>query len=203
MPKGTRKLIPRSEEISGRVSRCERTYSAIKSVKEISPSSERLKKGTGAPPWRDALLLWELSESFLKNGTVRPRKSRQTFSCHLNRCCALQPRGFEMHYTSIPSSDKLVRPMPSIAKSTHLLSLTSAPMAQSCASLISLFTHPWGTYTRCQKPTQFLTNTCPRHSLGELMIQTSRTTFLHSRVGPTTRYEKAPAAHSSMLSSRL
>lgn len=112
MPRGTRKLIPEGEEISGRVPQCERTYSAIKSVKERSPSSERLKKGTKALPWRNALFLWKLSESSLENGTARPIESSQTFPCHLGRCCALQPRSFEIHCTSIPSSDKLVRPMP-------------------------------------------------------------------------------------------
>lgn len=55
MPKGTRNPMPWGAEISGRVPRCERTYSAMKSVKERSPS-ERLKKGIKAPPWRDAAL---------------------------------------------------------------------------------------------------------------------------------------------------
>ena len=128
MPKGTRRLTPWGEEISGRVPRCERTYSVAKSVKERSSSSQRLKKGTKAPPWRNASLLWKLSKLFLENDSVLPTETSQTFPCHLGRCCTLQPRSFEMHCTSIPSSDKSVRPMPSIAKSTDFLSLTSSPM---------------------------------------------------------------------------
>ena len=159
MPKGTRRLTPWGEEILGRVPRCERTYSVAKFVKERSPSSQRLKKGTKAPPWRNAFLLWKLSESFLENGSVPPTETSQTFSCYLGRCFALQPRSFEMHCTSAPSPDKLVRPMPSTAQSKKISCPSLLHACQSSSSsLICLSTHPWGTYTRCQNPTLFLVN---------------------------------------------